>query len=621
MFSTLAETELQWVGDDEHGKCLILFVHGMNGQNNRKKIEYLIRAPEAWLSGDQLEGLKLDEIKSAALLMPTYNCRKISSVDPFALAADLQWLIYEVVKKYNFDRVILCGHSMGAVLIRKATVYGLGQLEDHPQPDLGQERSWTWAETRNGKPSALTGLVLLAGINRGWSSYPRPKHRSLLKHCQFGVGTTLARISPGIGRLFMSIERGSPFIANLRVQWIRLTRDTKITIPPITQLLGTIDDLVTDEDNRDVLVAKNFKFVSIPFSGHASILDLDDETEMVNGEPINRLRAQSILSALSGSGEHDRFDDTHSQQEKIVNVEAQHLSSGSKTKQVAFLMHGIRDNSDWPRRLREEIQFLEKGSRSEGKTYCVVSSYGHFSMAKFLLFPFRQGNVRWFMDQYTEAIAASEMDEEVVHFVGHSNGTYLLAQALQNYSTLKVDRVAFIGSVVPRGFPWDEYFRAGKVKKFRNDRAEDDWVVGIVPGFFQLLGKLIPISVFKDIGNGGLRGFDNSAGPDHRENYYFEGGHGAPTRGKNLKTLAEFVTTGKDRSRDDLKLDPKPLTDLMSNLNWLTLTVGLIVFLYVIPCVVLVFPFMLNFYQQLGWEHTYVQIGYYLLFLGVITTI
>ena len=86
--------------------------------------------------------------------------------------------------------------------------------------------------------------------------------------------------------------------------------------------------------------------------------------------------------------------------------------SAHRTEAVVSIMHGIRDNSDWCRRLKKEIQRLAPGFK------CEISSYGNFSIGLFLLFPFRQKNVRWFMDRYTEALA---LDPGVpTHFVGHS---------------------------------------------------------------------------------------------------------------------------------------------------------------------------------------------------------
>ena len=438
-----------------------------------------------------------------------------------------------------------------------------------------------------------------------------------------GFGITLARLVPGLGSLFMSLERGAPFIANLRVQWIRLSRDGSVATPPVTQLLGTIDDLVTDEDNRDVLVTREFRFVTVPQSGHATILDLTDKSTTVDGAEVGHLRAQALLSALSAGGIDERFDETEAQKELTKRTFALHAQPGTKVRQVVFLMHGIRDNGDWPRRLREEIMIIEnkKGRPEKQKTYCIVSSYGHFSLIQFLLFNFRQKNVRWFMDQYTEALALSEMEEEVVHFVGHSNGTYLLAQGLQKYATLRVNRVAFIGSVVPRSFPWDQYFLDGRIMSLRNDRAEADWIVGVFPGFFQLLAQIFPVSYFADTGNAGLRGFDNSAGPNHKEYYYFKGGHGAAIQPANLRTLAEYVVDGVDRTRDDLEVQPASLTHYLSNLNWLVWVCGLGLLVFVVPFVLLTQPAMLEYYRSAGVDGIHVQVAYFLLLLGVISTV
>ena len=64
--------------------------------------------------------------------------------------------------------------------------------------------------------------------------------------------------------------------------------------------------------------------------------------------------------------------------------------------------------------------------------------------------------MRQFMDDYTEKMATFPNPATKVSFIGHSNGTYILASALQNYVTLRIHRASFAGSVVPRSYPWNE---------------------------------------------------------------------------------------------------------------------------------------------------------------------
>src|SRR5206468_4067540 len=108
--------------------------------------------------------------------------------------------------------------------------------------------------------------------------------------------------------------------------------------------------------------------------------------------------------------------------------------------------HGIRDVGNWTTDFDAQ---LNAAFGSKGDTVRVLRpGYGYFPMGPFLLFTDRQKYVRWFMDEYTEALARYPNADGNVHFIGHSNGTYVLASALSQYKTLEVNRVAFAGSVV-----------------------------------------------------------------------------------------------------------------------------------------------------------------------------
>jgi hypothetical protein len=44
----------------------------------------------------------------------------------------------------------------------------------------------------------------------------------------------------------------------------------------VVQLLGSQDDLVAPEDNVDLISGGDFLYPDVPYSGHASIIKLDD---------------------------------------------------------------------------------------------------------------------------------------------------------------------------------------------------------------------------------------------------------------------------------------------------------------------------------------------------------
>jgi hypothetical protein len=71
-----------------------------------------------------------------------------------------------------------------------------------------------------------------------------------------------------------------------------------------------------------------------------------------------------------------------------------------------------------------------------------------FPLLPFITYRDRQKNVRRFMDEYTENLARFPK-AETIDFIGHSNGTYILASALQRYVTMRVRRVYFGGQCEP----------------------------------------------------------------------------------------------------------------------------------------------------------------------------
>ena len=59
------------------------------------------------------------------------------------------------------------------------------------------------------------------------------------------------------------------------------------------------------------------------------------------------------------------------------------------------------------------------------------------------------------MDKYAEAKALFPNAE--FSYVGHSNGTYLLARALTDYTCCSFKYVVFAGSVVRTDYNWSKY--------------------------------------------------------------------------------------------------------------------------------------------------------------------
>jgi pimeloyl-ACP methyl ester carboxylesterase len=64
------------------------------------------------------------------------------------------------------------------------------------------------------------------------------------------------------------------------------------------------------------------------------------------------------------------------------------------------------------------------------------------------------------------------------HLIAHSFGTFLAANSLVKFPSLRFDRVIFAGCVLPRGFAWTRALNAnpGAFNQLRNEVAAKDWV-------------------------------------------------------------------------------------------------------------------------------------------------
>lgn len=562
---------------DGEAETLVVFTHEWGGSGwSRQQMKRVLwgqasKREKREGDTDEIRSLPVPEkapLGKVDLLVPVLVANPLSNQRPQEAAWSLQKRIHTTFMERAqagrpYRSVVLVGYSAGSLVLRKAMVWGLGQIEDHTEKELAREYRWRWAldETGTRLGGTIGRIVLIAGINRGWSLQRRPGDMSLPLYLSYKILERVARLGL-FGRFILALERGEPFVADLRLQWLRLAHRLG-GLPPTFQLLGTVDDIVSRDDNKDVLALSNAHVLLVEGADHAGIMRLH---ETAHG-PARRER---LIEALTGHVElEDRIttDMDRAYGEAALRadrVTAEAASSADPAISMIVLpIHGIRANADWCNRFRRLLnQSLQKGA-----AYCPCRSYGHFSILRFLLIG-RRKMVRWFVDLYTEAVAAVGDTAVPVHVVGHSNGTYLLARALLDYRTINVDHVALTGSVVQRHFPWSQLHDEGRLKRLRNKRAARDFIVGFFPGFYQQLSMGLPgVRTIFDIGNAGLRGFDDPPKGQDIERFYLDGGHGAGVEEANLPHLVDFIL---DRPEQPRQLAPRiPLwIDLFSNLAW-----------------------------------------------------
>ena len=229
------------------------------------------------------------------------------------------------------------------------------------------------------------------------------------------------------------------------------------------QLLGSVDDRVSPEDNVDLVTGSDFVYLDVPSSGHASIIEMDDS-------PAGKGRRECFVHALIATSEE-------LQAKKVMPSDDAPQSTNDKVTDVIFVIHGIRDEGFWTQKIARHVKFVGESTTRHFQTE--TSSYGYFAMLPFLLPSRRRAKVEWLMDQYTEALARYPKAE--YSFVGHSNGTYMLARALRDYPACHFKRVVFAGSVVRCDYEWAKLLREKRVEAVLNYVATADWVVALFP--------------------------------------------------------------------------------------------------------------------------------------------
>ncbi len=417
-----------------------------------------------------------------------HGCGYLSTESAMARARALRAAIdEEFVDHGGFDDILLLGHSLGALLIRQAYLLAAGRFD-------GRRSEWV---------DKVRRIVLFAATNRGVDARRVWWMRALRQLYRFGHGL---RLLPHFA--LADVLRGADFLTELRIEWIRYFRETEHErLPIVVQLLGTRDELVTRDDSIDLLQFPEAHYFDVPDATHRNLHRPDIA-------PHPEERYQFIRHAILGS---------------LTTPESPRPVA--EKSPVVFALHGIRaSNSDWPHDVKREIE------RDNENAEVLIPTYGRFSMLNFTLPWVRRRNIPWFKDAYSEALARHP--EAKFHFIGHSNGTYILGAALRDLPHMRFDRVTLVGSVLPREYPWEWSFAIPQVREVRDHRSRWDWPVAWLCSGLRGLGM-------RDIGTSGFDGF-TYGGPELRETFYYRGDHSRPLKDDNLTALVNPLLTGID---------------------------------------------------------------------------
>jgi pimeloyl-ACP methyl ester carboxylesterase len=381
----------------------------------------------------------------------------------------------------NPDDVILMGHSIGGLLVRSAYLNGVGAFGDEPN---------AWAQR-------VSRIVLFAAPNRGLEA----KRFPLLTRFLMSLILSFSHHWAAADAL-----RGTPFLTSLRITWMR--KFPMLAKPPlVVQVRGTRDTAVMLEDSIDLEAMPNSTRVEIAGADHQSIIRPDRPDEDRPGEQLALLE-----KAITGE-----FQDDPGLAPRTPQVDV---------TEVIFLLHGIRAGIfGWVERLGKII-------RGQAPTVFVEEqSYGYLSAWKFMLPWGHDRQFRMFADWYTQMLSA--YGSVPFHFVGHSNGTYVLGRSLDRVEAMTFGKVYVAGSVLPTDYPWTKFKARGQVNELVNACGNTDVPVGVLCKMLRGVGR-------RHLGTGGFDGFDDVAVV--REQFVtIAGGHGAGLVDNRLPGVADYI--------------------------------------------------------------------------------
>jgi hypothetical protein len=393
----------------------------------------------------------------------------------------------------DYPKITIIGHSVAALLVRKAVLFasqGFGIDRSGFEGGVAQvDAPWR---------KRLDRIVLLAGINGGWSRKT---------NIWVDMGAAILNYM-GVGQFLLDLERGEPFVENLRSEWLELMRNPHGQVAPqVVQLLGSNDWAVPEENELDLSANVDghpnpgFIFQTMEASSHVSVLDM---LNTANQElRLQARRAAQFTDALALPWD-DLVSNGHS---RIARENADAVAAHGKVKAVVVTYHGLRDNQAWSEAPDTALANLF-GPRDDVVISRETPPFVPRFSFLFDIFGRREASVRWLAEKMVRLKA--EYPHAKISVMAHSQGSYAAGTVAARYSALTLENVVLAGSLLPHTFAWGTIIKSGGAKRVVNLRARADIVSGILaaafqfmPGYIPLLGRL---RLFQ-IGDSGFSGF------------------------------------------------------------------------------------------------------------------
>lgn len=334
-------------------------------------------------------------------------------------------IINEYQRNEGYERIVLVGHSLGALAVRHAYLIARGS-----DPESGKPHAWG---------RRVTHMVLLAAPNRGVKLTPR-----FVLFAALHVG----RLPLGALRDYRT---SSDYMAHLAVLWARQSYGSGVG-PIVTNIYAAADEWISPDDAVDPYQFRCAHQIAAPAASHMGIL-----------KPDSNAATAALLSACSRKDHLSRLK----------------LPLGPSN--VVILLHGIRtQHEQWT----AELASLLKSRLPDWEV--VIPKYGFMSALRFCVPQLRRRRLGWFKRTYLHYV--SRNPNVVIHVVAHSNGTFLLGRCMQAVPSMRFGRVALLGSVLPADFSWSRVRGRGQLQLVRNERSCRDAPVALLCSGLRGLG-------------------------------------------------------------------------------------------------------------------------------------
>lgn len=159
---------------------------------------------------------------------------------------------------------------------------------------------------------------------------------------------------------------------------------------------------------------------------------------------------------------------------------------------LVVLVHGIRTHGNWQKRVGAIL--------SCNSIPFEAYDYGFYRLARFLAPGLNRRMVDKFYEHYRNLVHSNPGLQQDTYaqrpsMVGHSFGTYIVAECMLQHPEVKVDKFLLCGSILPLNFDWETLFKRDQVHLVRNEcGAKDFWT--------RMVGRVV-----RRTGSSGYEGF------------------------------------------------------------------------------------------------------------------